>query len=53
MKDIVLERYIICTEKDGVEIELINEYGFFRFEEDAKRKAFLLGDEYYHKVYYL
>lgn len=48
-----LKRYIICIKQDDKEIELIDEFGFFRFEYEAKRKIELLGKEYYSKVYYL
>lgn len=48
-----LKRFIICIKHEDKEVELINEFGFFRFEYEAKRKAEILGKEYYIKIYYL
>ena len=48
-----LKRFIICTKQDDEEIELINEFGFFRFEYEVKRKVEILGKGYYYKAYYL
>lgn len=50
MKDYKIERYILCKEVNGEEIELINEYGYFRWDHEAKRKAELVGDDIYIKL---
>ena len=50
MKEYKLERYILCKEIDGEEVQLINEYGYFRYEHEAKRKAALMGNIYVKKI---